>query len=104
MCLFDLKKKQRRFLLVFYAVLIFVLYVVICQIVPVMLHYLTKLSTVRLYLPKDLRPSDNRFSVGKSIQVCLSLFPLACKLLQCIIRIPCSGCTSTHISRAVKPA
>lgn len=43
--------------------------VFVVQIVPVMLHYLTKLSTVRLYLPKDLRPSDNRFSVGKSVQV-----------------------------------
>ena len=66
---------------------LFVLYV-ISQIVPVMLHYLTKLSTVRLYLPKDLRPSDNRFSVGKSIQVRLSLLPLAYKLHQCKIQYP----------------
>lgn len=39
------------------------------KVVPVMLHNLNKISTVRLYLPKDLRSSDNRLSVDKSIEV-----------------------------------
>ena len=34
-----------------------------------MLHLIHEISAVRLYLPKDLRPLDNRQSVGKSIQV-----------------------------------
>ena len=34
-----------------------------------MLHLIQAISAVRLYLPQDLRPLDNRQSVGKSIQV-----------------------------------
>ncbi|XP_065904861.1 uncharacterized protein [Dysidea avara] len=33
------------------------------------------MSSVRLYLPKDLRPADNWFSVGKSIQEVIRQFP-----------------------------
>jgi len=33
------------------------------------------MSSVRLYLPKDLRPADNRFSVGKSLQEVIRRFP-----------------------------
>ena len=46
-----------------------IILLIFLQIVPVMINYLSKLSSVRVYLPKDLRPSDNRFSVGKSVQV-----------------------------------
>lgn len=41
----------------------------IVQVVPVMLHLLTSISSVRLYIPKDLRPFDNRQLMLKSIQV-----------------------------------
>lgn len=34
-----------------------------------MLHLLTSISSVRLYIPKDLRPFDNRQLMLKSIQV-----------------------------------
>lgn len=34
-----------------------------------MLNLLTAISSVRLYIPKDLRPYDNRQSMLKSIQV-----------------------------------
>ncbi|NXK54240.1 MTREX helicase, partial [Chauna torquata] len=39
------------------------------QVVPVLVHLLSAISSVRLYIPKDLRPIDNRQSVLKSIQV-----------------------------------
>lgn len=42
---------------------------VFVQVVPVMLHLLTSISSVRLYIPKDLRPFDNRQLMLKSIQV-----------------------------------
>uniref|UniRef100_A0A671PUW2 Exosome RNA helicase MTR4 n=1 Tax=Sinocyclocheilus anshuiensis TaxID=1608454 RepID=A0A671PUW2_9TELE len=38
------------------------------QVVPVILHLITSISSVRLYIPKDLRPYDNRQSMLKSIQ------------------------------------
>ncbi|CAG5867769.1 unnamed protein product [Menidia menidia] len=38
------------------------------QVVPVMLSLLTSISSVRLYIPKDLRPFDNRQLMLKSIQ------------------------------------
>lgn len=41
----------------------------IIQVVPVILHLITSISSVRLYIPKDLRPYDNRQSMLKSIQV-----------------------------------
>ena len=37
------------------------------------LSLLTALSTVRLYIPKDLRPKDARQTVFKSIQVSLCI-------------------------------
>ena len=40
-----------------------------------LLKHITKMSSVRLYLPKDLRPADNRFSVGKSIREVIRRFP-----------------------------
>lgn len=43
--------------------------IVVVQVVPVMLHLLTSISSVRLYIPKDLRPFDNRQLMLKSIQV-----------------------------------
>lgn len=39
------------------------------QVVPVLLHLVTSISAIRLYLPQDLRPLDNRMSVLKSMQV-----------------------------------
>ncbi|KAM9541311.1 exosome RNA helicase MTR4-like [Salvelinus alpinus] len=45
------------------------------QVVPVMLRLLTSISSVRLYIPKDLRPYDNRQSMLKSIQEVQKRFP-----------------------------
>lgn len=39
------------------------------QVVPVMVQLLSALSSVRLYIPKDLKPLDNRQLMLKSIQV-----------------------------------
>lgn len=38
------------------------------QVIPVLSHLIQQISAVRLYIPQDLRPLDNRQSVGKSIQ------------------------------------
>ncbi|KAH3850420.1 hypothetical protein DPMN_092831 [Dreissena polymorpha] len=43
--------------------------------------YCCRISAVRLYLPKDLRPLDNRQSVGKSIQEVEKRFPDGLPLL-----------------------
>uniref|UniRef100_A0A8C7SKP8 Exosome RNA helicase MTR4 n=1 Tax=Oncorhynchus mykiss TaxID=8022 RepID=A0A8C7SKP8_ONCMY len=51
------------------------------QVVPVMLHLLTSISSVRLYSPKDLRPYDNRQSMLKSIQEVQKRFPDGVPLL-----------------------
>lgn len=39
------------------------------QVIPVLLQLVQAISSVRLYIPKDLRPLDARQNVGKSIQV-----------------------------------
>ena len=49
-------------------------YLFVRQVIPVLLHLIQAISAVRLYLPQDLRPLDNRQSVGKSIQVRYRLF------------------------------
>ncbi|KAK3549494.1 hypothetical protein QTP86_002386 [Hemibagrus guttatus] len=51
------------------------------QVVPVMLNLLTAISSVRLYIPKDLRPYDNRQSMLKSIQEVQKRFPDGLPLL-----------------------
>ncbi|XP_075039653.1 exosome RNA helicase MTR4 [Mixophyes fleayi] len=51
------------------------------QVVPVLLHLLSAISSVRLYIPKDLRPFDNRHSVLKSIQEVQKRFPDGVPLL-----------------------
>ncbi|KAF4082600.1 hypothetical protein AMELA_G00153520 [Ameiurus melas] len=51
------------------------------QVVPVMLNLLTSISSVRLYIPKDLRPYDNRQSMHKSIQEVQKRFPDGLPLL-----------------------
>ncbi|XP_063996779.1 exosome RNA helicase MTR4 isoform X2 [Pogoniulus pusillus] len=43
------------------------------QVVPVLVHLLSAISSVRLYIPKDLRPIDNRQSVLKSIQIAMDI-------------------------------
>lgn len=45
------------------------------------LNHLTKLSTVRVYLPKDLRPSDSRHMVRKAIGEVQKRFPHGLPLL-----------------------
>jgi len=45
------------------------------MVVPVLIHLLQSLSSIRLYLPKDLRPSDARQTVGKSIEEVKKRFP-----------------------------
>ena len=61
------------------------------QIIPVMLNYLTKFSSVRLYVPKDLRSSDSRFSVRKSIEAVQKKFPQGLPLLD-----PCKDMKIKH--------
>nr|XP_055064870.1 exosome RNA helicase MTR4 [Misgurnus anguillicaudatus] len=51
------------------------------QVVPVMLHLVTSISSVRLYIPKDLRPYDNRQSMLKCIQEVQKRFPDGVPLL-----------------------
>ncbi|KAL7846848.1 hypothetical protein SRHO_G00218280 [Serrasalmus rhombeus] len=51
------------------------------QVVPVLLNLLTSFSSVRLYIPKDLRPYDNRQSMLKSIQEVQKRFPDGLPLL-----------------------
>ncbi|XP_076875880.1 exosome RNA helicase MTR4 isoform X2 [Brachyhypopomus gauderio] len=51
------------------------------QVVPVLLNLLTSISSVRLYIPKDLRPYDNRQSMLKSIQEVQKRFPDGLPLL-----------------------
>ncbi|XP_059395808.1 exosome RNA helicase MTR4 [Carassius carassius] len=51
------------------------------QVVPVILHLITSISSVRLYIPKDLRPYDNRQSMLKSIQEVQKRFPDGVPLL-----------------------
>nr|XP_019937605.1 PREDICTED: superkiller viralicidic activity 2-like 2 [Paralichthys olivaceus] len=50
-------------------------------VIPVMLHLLTSISSVRLYIPKDLRPFDNRQLMLKSIQEVQKRFPDGVPLL-----------------------
>ncbi|KAA0703745.1 Superkiller viralicidic activity 2-like 2 [Triplophysa tibetana] len=51
------------------------------QVVPVMLRLITSISSVRLYIPKDLRSYDNRQSMLKSIQEVQKRFPDGVPLL-----------------------
>jgi len=51
------------------------------QIVPLMLHLVTGVSAVRLYLPKNLVPLENRESVGKSLKEVEKRFPDGVPLL-----------------------
>ena len=34
-----------------------------------LLNFIKKISSVRIYIPADLRPADNRYSVSQSVQV-----------------------------------
>ncbi|VDI66414.1 ATP-dependent RNA helicase DOB1 [Mytilus galloprovincialis] len=45
------------------------------QVIPVLSHLIQQISAVRLYIPQDLRPLDNRQSVLKSIQEVEKRFP-----------------------------
>ena len=45
------------------------------QVMPVMLHLMTHISAIRLYIQKDLRPRDNRMAVFKSLQEVERRFP-----------------------------
>ncbi|XP_032241598.2 exosome RNA helicase MTR4 [Nematostella vectensis] len=51
------------------------------QVVPVLMHLVKRISSVRLYIPKDLRSLDSRQSVGKSIQEVKKRFPDGLPLL-----------------------
>ncbi|XP_052825381.1 exosome RNA helicase MTR4 [Octopus bimaculoides] len=39
------------------------------QVVPILIHLISSISSVRLYVPKDLRSLDSRQSILKSVQV-----------------------------------
>ncbi len=45
------------------------------QVVPVMLHLITRFSSLRIHLPADLRPADARNSVFKTINEIKRRFP-----------------------------
>ena len=51
------------------------------QVVPVLLPHLSKLSSVRVYLPKDLRPLDSRKVVRTAIDEVKKRFPDGLPLL-----------------------
>ena len=51
------------------------------QVVPVLLNLLYEISSVRLYLPKDLRPGDARHTVYKSLEETKKRFPDGLPLL-----------------------
>jgi ATP-dependent RNA helicase DOB1 len=53
----------------------------VVQVVPVMLHLLDSISSIRVYVPKDLRPLENRQSVGLSIKEVIKRFPDGIPLL-----------------------
>ena len=53
----------------------------VVQVIPVMLRHLSKLSSVRLYVPKELRSSDSRYSVRKSVEEVHKRFPDGLPLL-----------------------
>lgn len=50
-------------------------------VVPILLKLITHISSVRVYLPKDLRPLDNRKVVHKSLQEVQKRFPDGLPLL-----------------------
>ena len=75
------------------------------QVVPIIIHYLTKLSSVRLYLPKDIRSSDAKHSVRKAIQEVQKRFPDGLPLLDpikvrcvyvCMYMYVCA-CVNVHV-------
>eukprot|EP01117_Protostelium_nocturnum_P003496 TRINITY_DN1455_c0_g2_i3.p1 TRINITY_DN1455_c0_g2~~TRINITY_DN1455_c0_g2_i3.p1 ORF type:complete len:827 (-),score=291.98 TRINITY_DN1455_c0_g2_i3:46-2526(-) len=45
------------------------------QIVPTMLSCVERISTLRIYVPKDLRSKENRASVGNSLRQVMDRFP-----------------------------
>jgi len=47
----------------------------VVQVIPVALPLLNGLSTIRVYIPKDLRPLESRQSVGRSIREVIKRFP-----------------------------
>ena len=47
------------------------------QVVPVLITSMDGISTIRVYLPKDLRQADQRQAVYKSIQVRRHVHPAA---------------------------
>ncbi|XP_073227309.1 exosome RNA helicase MTR4-like [Porites lutea] len=51
------------------------------QVVPILLNLVKAISSVRLYIPKDLRSLDSRQSVGKSIKEVKRRFPDGLPLL-----------------------
>ncbi|XP_068727369.1 exosome RNA helicase MTR4-like [Montipora capricornis] len=51
------------------------------QVVPILLHLVQAISSVRLYIPKDLRSLDSRQSVGKSVKEVKRRFPDGLPLL-----------------------
>jgi len=51
------------------------------QVVPILLHLVKAISSVRLYIPKDLRSLDSRQSVGKSVKEVKRRFPDGLPLL-----------------------
>lgn len=54
---------------VYQTLLFFFIFFIYIQVVPILLHLVKAISSVRLYIPKDLRSLDSRQSVGKSIKV-----------------------------------
>ena len=47
----------------------------VIQVVPVILSLVDGISTIRVYIPKDLRSVENRNSVGKTIREVLRRYP-----------------------------
>ena len=51
------------------------------QVVPVLLSLLDGISTIRIYVPKDLRSAEARQGVGKNLKEVLRRFPDGVPLL-----------------------
>ena len=45
-------------------------------VIPILLPLIQQISTIRLFIPQDLRPLDNRMAVLKAIREALKRFPV----------------------------
>ena len=78
------------------------------KVVPVLLSFVKKISSVRIYIPADLRPADNRHSVSQSVQVghiaiTPVVMPYTCRCAHTYMQMhhTCTCTCNTHASAYV---